>query len=93
MSSFIRFYKSGELVHQIDSSSSLEVNINGGNLKLIQNYLFAKDSMYYVNFDEGVIESVKGYHLKSAPICNDTFLDFQNNKLNLVPSKRKSLPK
>jgi len=85
-SALIRFYKLGEmLVYQIDASSSLEVNFNGPNLTIVPDYVFTEGSTYYVNFDEGVIQSVKGC-MHSDPVLNETFWNFE--VLNLTSGKR-----
>ena len=47
-SAFIRFYRSGKVVYQIDTSSSLEVNFDGPNLAIVLNYIFTKGNIYYV---------------------------------------------
>ena len=88
-SSFIRFYASGELVHQIDASVSLEVNFNGRNLTIVPNYLFIKGNTYYINFDDGIVENVEGCHLSNAPIFSDTFWSFE--VISLIPGKKSSL--
>ena len=85
-SAFIRFYKSGEVVYQIDTSSSLEVNFDGPNLTIVPNYTFSEENIYYVNFDRGVVESVEGCHLSNDPILSETFWTFEI--LNLMPGKR-----
>ena len=85
MSSFIRFYASGEMVHQIDTFSSLEVNFNGPNLTIVPHYVFAERNNYYINFDEGVVENAEGCHLRSTPILGDTLWTFQ--VLDLLPGK------
>jgi len=86
-SAFIRFYKLGEtLVYQIDASSSLEVNFNGPNLTIVPDYVFAEGSTYYVNFDGGVVQSVKGCNLHNSPVLNKNFWIFE--VLNLTLSKR-----
>ena len=82
---FIRFYKSGEVVYQIDTSSSVEVNFNGANLTIVPNYVFIEGSTYNVYFDEGVVESVEECHLGNDPILSETFWTFEI--LNLVPGK------
>ena len=82
---FIRFYKSGEVVYQIDTSSSVEVNFNGPNITIVPNYMFTEGSTYDVYFDEGVVESVEGCHLGNDPILCETFWTFEI--LNLVPGK------
>ena len=84
-SAFIRFYKSREVVYQIDTSSSLEVNFDGPNLTIVPNYIFTQGN-YYVNFDEGVVESVEGCHLSNNLILSETFWTFEI--LNLIPGKR-----
>ena len=82
---FIRFYESGEVVYQIDTSSSLEVNFDGPNLTIVPNYIFSEGNTYYVTFDEGVIESVR-CHLGNIPILCETFWTFE--VINLKPGKR-----
>ena len=82
---FIRFYKSGEVVYRINTSSSVEVNFNGPNLTIMPNCMFTAGSTYRVYFDEGVVESVEGCHLGNDPILSETFWIFEI--LNLVPGK------
>ena len=82
---FIRFYKSGEVVYQIDTSSSLEVNLDGPNLTIIPNYIFSKGNTYYINFDSGTVRSVEGYHLGNIPILSEIFWTLE--VINLIPGK------
>ena len=84
-SAFIKFYGLGELVYQIDASLSLEVNFNRKNLTILPNYVFTEGNIYYINFDEGIVESIKGCHLVNQPINNKTFWTFE--VLNLTPGK------
>ena len=83
---FIRFYKSGEVVYQIDTSSSVEVNFDGPNVTIVPNYMFTAGNTYYINFDLGVIESVEGCHLGNNSVFNETFWTFE--VINLMPGKR-----
>ena len=76
-SAFIRFYRLREVVYQIDSSSSLEVAFNGKILTIMPNYRFTEGNVYYVNFDEGVVESVEGCQLGNKPIHNKMFWTFK----------------
>ena len=85
-SAFIRFYRSGEAVYQIDTSSSLEVNFDGPNLTIVPNYVFTQGNNYYVNFDRGVAESIEGCHLSNDPILSETFWTFAI--INLIPGKK-----
>ena len=82
---FIRFYKSGEVVYQINTSSLVEVNFDGPNLTIVPNYVFTEGS-YHVNFDGGVVESVEGCHLDNNSVFNETFWIFE--VINLMPGKR-----
>ena len=82
-SAFIKFHKSGEVMYQIDTSSSLEVIFNGPSLTIVPNYTFTKGSVYYINFDEGVVESVEGCHLGNDPVTNETFWTFE--VIDLLP--------
>ena len=84
--SFIRFYKSREVVYQIDTSSSLEVNFNGRNLTILPNFIFTKGNTYYVYFDKGVVENVEGCHLVNNATLNETLWTFE--VINLMPGKR-----
>ena len=84
-SAFIRFYKSGEVVYQIDTSSSLEVNFDGPNLTIVPNHVFNEGS-YDVNFDGGVVKGIEGCHLDNNSIFNETFWTFE--VINLMPGKR-----
>ena len=82
-SAFIEFYKSWELVYQINASLSLEVTFNGPNLTIVPNYVFTEGNIYYINFDRGIVESVKGCHLGNDPIYSQTFWTFE--VINLIP--------
>ena len=84
-SAFIKFYKSWELVYQINASSSLEVTFNGPNLTIVPNYVFTEGNIFYINFDRGIVESVKGCHLGNDPIYSQTFWTFE--VINLMPGK------
>ena len=84
-SAFIKFYKSEEVVYQIDTLSSLEVIFNGPNLTIVPNYVFTEGNIYYINFDRGIVESVKGCHLGNDPIYNQTFWTFE--VIKLMPGK------
>ena len=83
---FIRFYKSGEVVYQIDTSSSLEVNFDGPNLTIVPNYVFTGGSTYHISFDEGAVKSVEGCHLGNNP---ETFWTF--DVINVIPGKRSTI--
>ena len=83
---FIRFYKSGEVVYQIDTSSSPQVNFDGSNLTILPNYVFTEGNTYHVSFDGRVVESVEGCHLGSNPILSKTLWTFE--VINLLPGKR-----
>ena len=85
-SAFIEFYKSWELVYQINALSSLEVTFNGPNLTIIPNYVFTEGNIYYINFDRGIVESVKGCHLGNDPIYSQTFWTFE--VIKLMPGKQ-----
>ena len=86
IAAFIRFYKSREVVYQIDTSSSPEVNFNGTNLTIVPNYMFTEGSTYYVNFDGRAVESVEGCRIGNRPILNETFWTFE--VINLFPGKK-----
>ena len=83
-SAFIRFYELGEVVYQIDASSSLEVNFDGLGLTIVPNYAFTQGNNYYVNFDRGVVQSIEG--CRNDPILSETFWTFEI--INLIPGKR-----
>ena len=78
-SAFIRFYKPGEEVYQIDASLSTEVTFIQSSLTVKPNYTFAGGNTYYVNFDGGVVlsyENVEGCHLANEPILSESFWTF-----------------
>ena len=78
-SAFIRFYKLGEEVYQIDVSLSIEVTFIQSRLKIVPNYTFSEGSIYYINFDGGIVESVDsviGCQLMNEPILSKTFWNF-----------------
>ena len=78
-SAFIRFYKPGEEVYQIDASLSTEVTFIQSRLSIKPNYTFTNGSTYYVNLDGGAVlssETVEGFHLANEPILSETFWTF-----------------
>ena len=87
-SAFIRFFKSvGDLeVYQIDVSLSSEVTYFKSGLTIVPNFTFTEGSTYYVNFDEGVaqsVDSVGGCQSvnNSIPILSNTFWTFEVKSL------------
>ena len=79
-SAFIRFYKLGEEVYQIDVSLSTEVTFTESSLTIVPNYNFTEGSTYYINFDRGVVQSVdsvEGCHLVNEQILSKTFWTFE----------------
>ena len=76
-SAFIKFYGLGDLVYQIDASLSPEVNFSRENMTISPNYVFTEGNVYFVNFDEGVVESIEGCHPVNKPILNETFWTFE----------------
>ena len=84
-SAFIRFYKAGTVVHQIDTSLSTEVTFGGYNLTITPNSMFTEGNFYYINFDEGVVKSGEGCHLLNEPILNETFWTF--GVIKSIPGK------
>lgn len=88
-SAFIRFYKLGEEVYQIDVSLSTEVIFTESSLAIEPNYNFTEGITYYINFDRGVVQSVDsvaGCQLVNEPILSKTFWTFEVR--DLTPSKR-----
>ena len=88
-SAFIRFYKLGEEVYQIDVSLSTEVTFTESSLAIEPNYNFTEGITYYINFDRGVVQSVDsvaGCQLVNEPILSKTFWTFEVR--DLTPSKR-----
>ena len=85
-SSYIQFHHSGEMVYQIDASSSLEIHFNGANLVIVPNYVFTEGNSYYLYFDEGVVESIEGCHSRNGSMFSGTFWTFE--VLDLLPGKR-----
>ena len=79
-SAFIRFYKLGEEVYQIDVSLSTEVTFTESSLTIVPNYNFTEGSTYYINFDRGVVQSVdsvEGCQLVNEQILSKTFWTFE----------------
>ena len=85
-SSFIRFHNSGEMVYQIDASSSKEVRFNGPNLTVVPSYVFTEGNIYYVNFDDGIVESIERCLSENDSAFSETFWTFE--VLNFLPGKR-----
>ena len=85
-SSFIRFHNSGEMVYQIDASSSKEVRFNGPNLTIVPSYVFTEGNIYYVNFDDGIVESIERCFSENDSAFSETFWTFE--VLNFLPGKR-----
>ena len=73
-SAFIRFYELGEEVYQIDVSSSSEVMFTEASLTIVPNYNFNEGSTYYINFDQGVVQTVypEGCLLVNEPMLSST---------------------
>ena len=84
-SSFIRVHSLGEMVYQIDASSSLEIHFNGTNLTITPNYVFTEGNSYYINFDDRVIESIEECHSGNDSLLSKTFWTFE--VLDLLPGK------
>ena len=87
-SAFIRFYKLGEEVYQIDVSLSTEVAFTELSLRITPNYNFTEGITYYINFDRGVVQSndsVAECQLVNEPILSKTFWTFEVR--DLTPSK------
>ena len=85
---FIKFYKLGEEVYQIDSSLSTEITFDGTSLTIVPNYTFSEKT-YYVNFDGGVVQSVNnfvGCRLLNEPISSETFWTF--TVIDMTPGKK-----
>ena len=79
-SAFIRFYKLGEEVYQIDVSLSTEVTFTESSLTVVPNYNFTEGSTYYINFDRGVVQSVdsvEGCQLVNEQILSEIFWTFE----------------
>ena len=86
-SAFIRFYKLGEEVYQIDVSLSTEVTFTDSTLTIVPNYDFTEESTYnftkestYINFDRGIVQSVDsiaGCQLVNEQILSKTFWTFE----------------
>ena len=79
-SAFIRFYKLGEEVYQIDVSLSTEVTFTESSLTIAPNYSFTERRTYYINFDRGIVQSVdsvEGCQLVNEKILRKTFWTFE----------------
>ena len=85
-SAFIRFYKLGEEVYQIDVSLSTEITFIESSLEIEPNYNFTKRNTYYINFDRGVVQSndsINGCHLANEQILSKNFWSFEVVDLTL----------
>ena len=78
-SAFISFYKLGEEVYQIDVSLSTEVTFTDSTLTIVPNYIFTEGSTYYINFDQGVVQTVypQGCLLVNEALLSNTFWTFE----------------
>ena len=79
-SAFIRFYKLGEEVYKIDASLSTEVTfITESRLTIVPNYIFTEGSTYYINLDQGVVQTVypQGCLLVNKALLSNTFWTFE----------------
>ena len=88
-SAFIRFYKLGEEVYQIDVSLSIEVTFTESSLTVVPNYNFTEGSIYFINFDRGIVQSVDsiaGCQLVNEQILSKTFWTFEI--VDLTPGRR-----
>ena len=79
-SAFIIFYEfASEMeVHRIDASSSAEVTFsNTTEITLQPNFAFMENTIYYILFDEGIVQSTEGCGLKNEEVTNKTFWTFE----------------
>ena len=88
-SAFIRFYKLGEEVYQIDVSLSYEVTFTESSLAIEPDYNFTEGNTYYIHFDRGVVQSndsINGCHLANEQILGKNFWSFEVVYLTLGES-------
>ena len=77
---FIIFYEfvSEQEVYRIDASSSSEVMFsNPTEITVRPNYVFTGKAIYYILFDEGIVQGIVGCGLKNEEVTNKTFFIFE----------------
>ena len=77
---YITFYEfvSEMEVYRIDVSSSSEVAFsNLTNITVKPNYVFTEKTIYYIAFNEGIVQGTEGCGLKNEAVVNKTFWNFE----------------
>ena len=77
---FIIFYEfqSEVEVYRIDASSSAEVTFsNATEITVEPNFAFMENTMYYILFNEGIVQHSVGCGLKNEEVTNKTFWVFE----------------
>ena len=77
---FIIFYEfiSEVEVYRIDASSPLEVTFsNATEITIKPNYVFTEKAIYYILFNEGIVQGIEGCGLSNNAMTNKTFWNFE----------------
>lgn len=94
VTSYIKFHNSmnDEIIHEIDSSSSSEVNYNQTNTLLVTpNFNFPERTLFYVTLERGVVNGYEGCKPGNEPITDKSFWRFET--LDVTPPEINFLQK
>ena len=79
-SAFVIFYEfiSEAEVYRIDTFSSFEVTFSQSTeMRVKPSYKFTEKSIYYIVFNEGIVQGTEGCGLKNIAVRNKTFWNFE----------------
>ena len=85
ISFFIKFHSAlnDQVVHQIDVSSSSEVNIVESNkLQITPTYTFPEQQSFYITFEAGIVNSLEGCFPGNEAVTDNSFWTFQTDLLS-----------
>ena len=77
---YITFYEfvSEAEVYRIDASSSSEITFSSPTeMTMKPNYVFTEKTIYYIVFNEGIVQGTEGCGLKNEAVVNKTFWNFE----------------
>ena len=80
MAAFITFHEflSENVVYSIDTSSSQEVRFEDSNeLSITPSYIFNENSMFYINFERGIVQGLQGCQPGNEPLEYKDFWTFE----------------
>ncbi len=86
ISFFIKFHSAlnDQVVHQIDVSSSSEVNIvESSKLRITPTYTFPEEQSFYITFEAGIVNGLEGCFPGNEAVTDNGFWSFQTDLLSI----------